>query len=163
MTDTALEAGTAVAVTGVMPGAPAWYSLPGGRVFLPGDRVQFTGSCDLPPSQADPIQVMVTFLVEMPLGTRGDVYIAGNFGGGYPEWEPAGLQLQSPLAGPVWSARLLLPPGTVIEYKFTQGSWESVEKSPGCEEIPNRTLTVGNTPMIVRDQVEQWANHPPCG
>ncbi len=34
--------------------------------------------------------------------------------------------------------------GTQIEFKFTRGSWETVEKGPNGEEIDNRVFTFGN-------------------
>ncbi|MEJ2594891.1 MAG: alpha/beta hydrolase-fold protein [bacterium] len=36
------------------------------------------------------------------------------------------------------------PEGIAIEFKFTRGSWATVEKGPNMEELPNRTFTFGN-------------------
>ncbi|GAB4314641.1 MAG: hypothetical protein Kow00127_05870 [Bacteroidales bacterium] len=71
-----------------------------------------------------------------------DIYIAGNFNGwnpGDPNYllEKDSLQKWHILLG-------TQPEGTVIEYKFTRGSWGTVEKGINGEEIPNRTFTFGN-------------------
>jgi predicted alpha/beta superfamily hydrolase len=48
-----------------------------------------------------------------------------------------------------WSITLASKPnGSVIKFKFTRGSWETVEKGSGCEEIPDRTFTYGNNDTV---------------
>ncbi len=49
------------------------------------------------------------------------------------------------------------PEGTLIEYKFTKGSWETVEKGPDGEEIDNRTFIYGNDDTV-RAVVCNWRN-----
>jgi hypothetical protein len=55
---------------------------------------------------------------------------------------------------------------TQIEYKYTLGSWDFVEKDGSCSEIANRqlTLTYGATGVQnVNDTVLNWRNVAPCG
>jgi predicted alpha/beta superfamily hydrolase len=62
----------------------------------------------------------ITFHVRVPEGS-GTVYLAGN----QPQlgpWRPDGLALTG--AGRERTGRLVVPPGTALEYKFTLGSWD---------------------------------------
>lgn len=90
-----------------------------------------------------PRQVTVTFNVSVPPQTPGTVYIAGNAEeqfGGY--WDPDSAPMT--YAGlNTWTASFIFEEGDEIEFKFTRGDWDRVEKqADGNTEIPNRTLTV---------------------
>lgn len=107
--------------------------------------------------------VDVTFSVAVPAHTPGTVYVAGSFAGfagsTYPAWDPGAIALTE--ASPnVWEVTLTLPEGQGFEYKYTRGSWDSVEKeADGNAEIGNRTLTVavaGNAEQAVADAVANW-------
>ena len=114
--------------------------------------------------------VNVTFQVTVPAWTPvgSSVYIAGSLSqldGGLPDWDPGAVVLTD-LGGGVWEITLTGLEGTSIEYKYTLGSWDFVEKGPACEEIANRTLTLdygsdGN--QLVADTVPNWRNVAPCG
>lgn len=82
----------------------------------------------------------VTFRVTAPSNTpAGDsVFIAGDFQGWNPR-NPA-YALTKQLDGR-WTITLPLPAGSPIQFKFTRGGWDRVEKGPNGEEISNRTLT----------------------
>ena len=70
------------------------------------------------------------------------LFIAGNFTG----WNPglAGYAMARN-QDQQWQITLAAQaPGTKIEYKFTRGSGEKVEKGPNGEEIANRMFTYGN-------------------
>ena len=140
-----------------------WLALPGGG-FVRADLTTLAGACDNLPAEA-PSQrttVPVIFFVRGPASTNGPLYLTGSFGSAYPEWDPAGLEMASPLGALAWAIQLDLTPGTTIEYKYTLGSWETVEKDAACEEVPNRTLVVENQRMIVRDLVEAWHGTSDC-
>ncbi|MEQ8769249.1 MAG: alpha/beta hydrolase-fold protein [Phycisphaerales bacterium] len=95
----------------------------------------------------------VTFRVAVPSGTEGPVHIAGSFQG----WNPGSpAHALTELPDGRWSITLDLPAGSPIQYKFTQGSWETVEKGPSGEEIPNRTLTPTGA-QTVDHTVASWA------
>jgi hypothetical protein len=69
-------------------------------------------------------------------------------------------------AATLWTITLTGSEGTQIEYKYTLGDWEHVEKSANCEEIGNRqlTLTYGSDgTQTVNDTVSNWRNVAPCG
>src|SRR5690606_6440847 len=106
--------------------------------------------------------VSVTFNVTVPDNTdsgEGDVYIAGSFGGNYPNWDPAGLVMtqEDPTR---WTIALELDESATIEYKYARGTWDAVEKGTECEEIANRRLQVslepGASELIVEDTVAKW-------
>lgn len=81
----------------------------------------------------------ITFDVTLPAGTPDGetIYVAGNFQG----WDPG----KTPLTRDGLHAR-----GTVtvnqltIEYKFTRGTWDKVERAADCSDISNRQATVQN-------------------
>ncbi len=121
-----------------------------------------------------PLMIAVTFVVIVPAGTPGPLYIAGDFGAaGLPLWDPAGAGMQLSAAGDdQWALTLELPEGVTIQYKFTRGNWETVEKGPDCEEIANRTLMVsvdelaglenGEGGYTIAHTVDKWRDLDGC-
>ena len=115
--------------------------------------------------------VSVTFTVTVPAHTDATgrtVYIAGTLdrlGTGLPQWDPGGVTLTR-IDATTWSVTLTGPEMTQIEYKYTLGSWDFVEKDGSCGEIGNRllTLTYGTDgTQQVNDTVLNWRNIAPCG
>ncbi|MFO7320861.1 MAG: alpha-amylase family glycosyl hydrolase [Chloroflexota bacterium] len=104
-------------------------------------------------------RVPVVFDVEVPTGTEGDVYIAGDFGTtDLPVWDPGGLVMIQ-VDETHWTITLDLPEGANIEYKYVRGDWLYVEKGPACEEIANRRLAVvyGDDDRVsTSDTVANW-------
>jgi hypothetical protein len=107
--------------------------------------------------------VQVTFQVSVPADTPvADIlYIAGDFQG----WVPG----QTPMTrvdGSTWAITIPFEDGTSIQYKYTRGTWDAVEKDDGCGEIPNRTLTAdygASQEQVVQDQVVKWRDVDGCG
>jgi predicted alpha/beta superfamily hydrolase len=91
----------------------------------------------------------VTFTVQsLPSYTpeHDSLYIAGDFTG----WEPGALafMMHKNVEGK-WSITLAeQASGTVIKFKFTRGSWTTVEKGPGGEEISDRTYIFGSSDSV---------------
>jgi glycosidase len=115
--------------------------------------------------------VTVVFNVTAPVTTDATgrtVYIAGSLNlleGGLPEWNPGGVSL-SRIDATHWTVTLHGQEATQIEYKYTLGDWEHVEKDGSCGETANRqlTLTYGTSgTQIVNDTVPNWRNVAPCG
>ena len=96
------------------------------------------------------------------------VYIAGSLNrldGGLPEWNPGGVVLTR-IDDTHWRVTLSGKEGTQVEYKYTLGSWDFVEKDAGCGEIANRQVTLAygtNGTHVVSDTVPRWRNVEPCG
>jgi glycosidase len=115
--------------------------------------------------------VSLVFNVTVPATTDAtgkSVYIAGfldRLDGGLPQWNPGGVSLTRADAT-TWTWTATGKEGTQIEYKYTLGSWDFVEKGAACDEIGNRqlTLTYGATgTQTVNDTVLNWRNVSPCG
>lgn len=132
----------------------------------------FNRSADSPEVAATALlrTVTVIFNVTVPASTDGtgkSVYIAGTLDrldGGLPLWDPGGVVLTM-VDDTQWTITLTGKETTQIEYKYTLGSWDFVEKDASCGEIPNRQLTVsyGTTgTQIVNDTVPRWRNVAPC-
>jgi hypothetical protein len=115
--------------------------------------------------------VTLEFNVTVPSNTEGtgrNVYIAGfldRLDGGLPQWDPGGVSLTR-VDETHYAITFTGLEDVSIEYKYTLGDWEHVEKDAACGEIPNRILTLsyGATGvMTVNDTVENWRNVAPCG
>ncbi|MEJ5223949.1 MAG: S-layer homology domain-containing protein, partial [Anaerolineales bacterium] len=102
--------------------------------------------------------VAVTFRVNVPNPTPGTVYIAGSFPAPLPNWTPGGIALSEVSPG-VWEVTLNILDGTTIQYKYTRGSWDTVEKGTLHEEIANRSVTTAygiSGTQLVTDTVVNW-------
>jgi glycosidase/fibronectin type 3 domain-containing protein len=115
--------------------------------------------------------VTLIFNVTVPASTDGtgrSVYIAGTLNlldGGLPEWNPGGVVLTR-VDATHWTIGLSGREGVQIQYKYTLGDWDHVEKDAACGEISNRLLVLsyGATgTQTVNDTVENWRNVAPCG
>jgi glycosidase len=101
-------------------------------------------------------------------GTGRTVHIAGfldRLDGGYPQWDPGATQLTR-VDATHWTITFTGKEGTQLEYKYTLGDWDHVEKDDLCGEIGNRqlTLTYGATgTQTASDTVQNWRNVAPCG
>ena len=113
----------------------------------------------LEPAPIDPNHVQVTFLVAVPANTPAEskVHIAGDFQGWDPGSEDHALTRQDDGR---YAITLELDRGINIAFKFTRGSWETVEKGPEGEEIGNRTLTL-DASGTHEFTVVRWADGTP--
>jgi hypothetical protein len=115
--------------------------------------------------------VSLEFNVTVPASTDGtgrSVYIAGTLNlldGGLPEWNPGATALTR-VDETHWTITLTGKEGVQIQYKYTLGDWDHVEKDAACGEIANRMLILsyGATgTQTVNDTVDNWRNVAPCG
>ena len=103
------------------------------------------------------LQSQVTFILDsIPDYTPpGDeIYIVGDFNNWNPGQTEYGLTKND---DDKWSITMgEQPHGLVILFKFTRGSWETVEKGPDGQEIDNRSFSFGNglTKHLI---VHNWA------
>jgi predicted alpha/beta superfamily hydrolase len=85
------------------------------------------------------------------------LYIAGN----RPElgmWKPNAVPLRG-LPGGSHVITLQIPRDFALEYKYTLGSWQAVERTRDGRDRPNRRLIA--RPGTVQDSVEAWAGTAP--
>lgn len=116
--------------------------------------------------------VSVVFTVTVPSTTPAgkSVYIAGSLDrldGNLPVWDPGGVVLRQ-VDSTHWTITLTGKEFSQIEYKYTLGSWDFVEKGAGtaCAELGNRQLTLSYGSagtQAVADTVANWRNVAPCG
>jgi predicted alpha/beta superfamily hydrolase len=103
---------------------------------------------------------MLTFKVHVPESTPPDasVFVAGNVDMLGP-WDPGKIELGR-IGEHLYAITLVLPVGTELRYKFTRGSWETVEKGPNFEEIADREHTVvGDEDVAV--WIDGWRDFAP--
>lgn len=95
---------------------------------------------------------------DTPAGTV--VYLSGEHES-LGNWKPDAVKLER-LADGSYSASVDLPEGVWIEYKVTQGSWQTVEKAADGRDRNNRRLYVpkGSTKRILAT-VEAWSTAAP--
>ncbi|MGQ9710362.1 MAG: alpha amylase N-terminal ig-like domain-containing protein [Anaerolineae bacterium] len=112
-------------------------------------------------ARAEERWVTVTFIVEVPPFTPPDdvIYIAGDdarvFGA---SWNPAHRALER-LDGTRWTVTLAAPEDVPRQYKYTRGTWNTVEKWGALVGFANRVVTPtwGTTGwMTVTDGVSNW-------
>lgn len=115
--------------------------------------------------------VTLVFNVTVPATTDAtgrSVYIAGfldRLDGSFPQWDPGGVSLTR-VDATHWTFTFTGREGTQIEYKYTLGDWDYVEKDGACGETANRQLTLsyGTTgTQVVSDTILNWRNVAPCG
>jgi hypothetical protein len=158
--------GTGHIDTNVVEGATYYYVL---RAL--DTSFNYSGNSGEVSATAELRTVSVTFNVSVPANTDGtgrSVYIAGTLSrldGGHPDWNP-GAVVMARVDATHWTITLTGDEGVQIEYKYTLGDWEHVEKGAACDELGNRLLTLsygtdGN--MVVEDIVLNWRNVAPCG
>jgi glycosidase/PKD repeat protein len=108
---------------------------------------------------AEPRLVAVTFRVGVPDYTPGVVYIAGDL----PEfgpWNP-GLVPMAEVSPAVWEYTLDVLDGTTVQYKFTRGSWDTVESWGSIVGLANRSMTVdygSDGTQLVDMTATDWGN-----
>jgi pullulanase len=104
--------------------------------------------------------VEVTFLVRVPDFTPADdvIVIAGDdrdiFGG---EWNPVQPMVQ--VEENLWSYTVTVKEGTPLQYKYTRGSWETVEQWDTMTGMANRPSAVVATPegtSLIDNTATDW-------
>ena len=108
-------------------------------------------------ANGDSTSVVVEWRVRVPENTpaRSAVYVCGD----HPmlgNWDPRGLRLTRE-GSSLYRGELHVPSGTLLEYKFTRGSWETVETLPDGILRPNRTLAI-RAPELVIAEIEAWSD-----
>jgi len=100
--------------------------------------------------------VTIEWVVSAPANTPKDatLFIIGS-SAELGAWQPPGKALARRADGK-FTVRVRLSRGRPVEYKITQGSWESVEKGPTGDEIANRAFRAAKD-ATVDIEVASWA------
>lgn len=104
-----------------------------------------------------PAEALLTWTVRIPETTPDNdrIYLCGSIPA-VGAWDPAAVELERIEPG-MYRCEVALPAGAVLHYKFTRGSWDTVEIAGDGEERPNRSIT----PLLsqhVLAQVDAWAD-----
>lgn len=105
-------------------------------------------------SVSEPERVRISWEVEAPEGTRDE---AIHLGGNLPElgsWRPDGIRLVRGKTG-IYRGEAEVPKGARLEFKFTRGTWGTVERRADGGFVPNR-VHEADGPGTVRARVEAW-------
>jgi hypothetical protein len=106
--------------------------------------------------------------VKVPKSTPSGktVYLSGNLSvldSGLPDWLSNGI-LMTQVSHTRWTAELTGPGGANLEYRFTLGDSDSVERDFNCDEIPPRRLALptAGTREDHADKVANWGGIGDC-
>ena len=91
---------------------------------------------------------------KIPMNTpSGDnIYIAGSFN----NWNPSDTaKIFRKDSSGLLSVTLNIPAGT-IQYKYTRGSWSTVEGGDNGGFLPNRSYTYDGTPKTITQSISSW-------
>ncbi len=102
---------------------------------------------------------VVEFEVAVPADTPAGatVHLAGDFQG----WRPGDAAWALSRGGDgLWRYRAEFADGRPLQFKFTLGGWERVEKGPAGEELQNR-LHMAARDTVLRLVVARWADGSP--
>ena len=82
--------------------------------------------------------------------TAATIYVAGSFNG----WNPSSTPMVSDGNG---NFVYTVPEGSgIAEYKFTRGSWSTVEGNATGNYLPNRTFTFSGTAQTLNLTIQSW-------
>lgn len=101
-------------------------------------------------------QTTVRLRATVPASTPTDasLFVATSVTG----WRPDGVRMTRVDATHA-TAVVSVEEGTFVGYKYTRGSWATVERAAGCAERPNRAVRAGDT--APEDTVDTWADRCP--
>lgn len=99
-------------------------------------------------------------IVHVPTDTpaNASVFLAGSLPG-VGNWKADGVQLARADDG-TYSGSVALEAGQTLEYKFTCGSWNAVEKAADGSDRANRVAHIDTVATPIRATVERWAAEP---
>ncbi len=123
------------------------------------------------PRAAKQKTVTVTFNVTVPESTAGlrrSVFLAGTLNqvnNKLIDWDTRAQQMKK-LDKTHWTISLTGPEHAVIEYKYTLGDWDHVERDEHCHDIANRRVTLtakSGDVLVINETVRNWRDSAPCG
>ncbi|MCP4287117.1 MAG: hypothetical protein GY792_22175, partial [Gammaproteobacteria bacterium] len=105
--------------------------------------------------------VEITFLVRVPDYTPGIVYLVGDI----PElaaWNPSALPM-TPVTSNTWTITRTVLDSTPFEFKYTRGSWDTVENWGAISGLNNRLGMVSygaDGTQLIDNTARDWGNGP---
>jgi len=102
------------------------------------------------------IEFVVRSTADVPPGAS--IFLAGSLQSLGP-WKPDGFLLTRFKDTNQWKGTFEAKKGDTLKYKFTCGTWDSVEKTVQGGDVPNRVLELGDDATI-KITVAAWATAP---
>ena len=105
--------------------------------------------------------VTVTFLLDVPNYTPGEIFITGDIDALGP-WNP-GLIPMTQVGPNTWSYTVDILDGTTLQYKFTRGSWDRVESWRSITGFGNRSAVISfgsDGTQLIDMTATDWGNGP---
>ena len=122
--------------------------------------IAVAGAPSVAAGQAAPAPDGLTIhLIAVPATTPAGatIFVAGSFN----EWNPADSAFRLQRRGDAYVIALPVSVRGPVEFKFTLGSWESVEQTASGGDVPNRTFTVPPAGAASYEgTVAAWAHGP---
>ena len=108
-----------------------------------------------------PGPVAVTFRTRAPAGTPPDatLYLPGRISQLGP-WDPGKVAMTNE-GGGIWQTTVTITDGTDVQYKYTRGSWNTVENWGSIAGTINRDVTINGGAtgtMLVDDTSTAWSD-----
>lgn len=99
--------------------------------------------------------VQIHMEVSVPLDSRGDIFIAGNIDAMGP-WNPGKCKMHK-TGLYCYTASFDVQKGKPLEFKFTRGSWQTVEMGKDKKHIQNRVL-IPEENKVYKYTVANWSD-----
>jgi hypothetical protein len=151
------SSGQQVVIDGIYvgPDGNSWLRT-GGDTWTLADSIALDGTCGVETVEPSSPLVFVTFEVDVPPGTPGEIFMSGVFPGvRLDPWIPYMIPLTD-RGGGTWTVDMLLPEGSEIQYVYTRSDWETIERpDTTCTDMPPRTVTIA-AGTTVTDTVVRW-------
>ncbi len=135
-----------------------------GRRYVYAVRCRADGRVGQPSATVEgvpkPATVRVTLVAATPQTGDASVHVAGSFQG----WV-AGTTPMTRADDGRWTYTLEAHEGERLDYKYTLGSWDRIERAADLAEIPARSILVIGGPdgtQAVTDHVLRWRDADPC-
>jgi hypothetical protein len=110
------------------------------------------------------VDVTWRVLVPAETPTEDTIFIAGDNADAFLAPYNPGLTPMTPAGDNLWEFTATLQEGKTLLYKYTRGSWETVEQWGAISGFGNRSLTVVKGPegtMLVEDTATDWGADGP--
>ena len=149
-------------------------STPDSEIINPDGTIGTTDALMLDDANTQTETCTVAFRVTLPEGTtESPIYLAGNFcqndcggaSGVCCDWIPDDPQFRETVeerADGIAYFSITVPPNVDIEYKYTRGTWDTVERLEGCREALNRLLRAdcpNSEVFMVNDVIDTWSDN----
>lgn len=96
----------------------------------------------------------LTFEVRDLTGSDNSLYLSGTFN----QWNPGHPDYLLEKVGDIWIITIHVQSVSKLEYKFTRGRWESVEKDSLERDISNRIHTIQSEKDTIRLIIPCWGS-----